>query len=413
MTLPASGDDCLDGGGEGVGPLVNELALSTTDGDLDGSRVLALRTAKKVEAGRSLGAASAVAVLPDSFSSALIRCEMLDPSLALLGRRSAAVCCAELFCREGAPDEADLAAPAAASPGAKKEFRTGLETVRVKRGAVKFSGPPVALLEFWSREKNGDMGDFDTVIGVASCTVADCSSSMKPSLSRMLITDRRLSLSAASRSVRIGSGNCRFLDSFPAVSAISSAASVLSFGGTGGGEFPARHESTFEVSATFEGILWLAEPTGDFVSWVVANLERGIGSCGDAGFSSGARPASAGSVSASTGRETGAGCAAVSGAAASLVLSPCTVDGAGTSEDGGIGEDSATVCLTSSSEVAGSFDSVLLSAVTGGSFRMPRSPSAAVIVTTDCLSGKPESISSVFSAEGEVSSGVDAARSLS
>jgi hypothetical protein len=127
ITLAASGEDCRDGGGDGVGPLVSELALSTTEGDLEGS--------------------PGAGALPESFSSALMRWEMLDPSLELLGRRSAAVCCWEAFGRYAAPDEADLVVPTGASSGAKKELRTGFDAVREKRGAVKPSGPIVALLE--------------------------------------------------------------------------------------------------------------------------------------------------------------------------------------------------------------------------------------------------------------------------
>jgi len=72
--LAASGDDSAEPGGEGDdGPLVSEMLLSTTEGDLECSRPAALRTAKKVEAGRALGTASAVTTLPESFWSAWIR----------------------------------------------------------------------------------------------------------------------------------------------------------------------------------------------------------------------------------------------------------------------------------------------------------------------------------------------------
>jgi hypothetical protein len=94
MFLVVSGDESLDAGGEGDAPLVNKLAPSATDDGRDVSRVLVLRTAKKVVAGRSLVvAASTTGVLPESFSSALMRCEMLEPSLlALLGLTSDACC---------------------------------------------------------------------------------------------------------------------------------------------------------------------------------------------------------------------------------------------------------------------------------------------------------------------------------
>ena len=87
--LFSSGDVSLDRGGEGVKPpLVRELARSATDGERAGSRTLPLRTEKKAEDGLSLGTPSVGApLLTDSISSALIRCEMLDPILPVLGAR--------------------------------------------------------------------------------------------------------------------------------------------------------------------------------------------------------------------------------------------------------------------------------------------------------------------------------------
>ncbi len=159
-------------------------------------------------------------------------------------------------------------------------MRTGFDTVLKNRGAEP-SGPLPGALEVWSGE-NGVRGDLDTAIGVACCTVADCNSSMKPSLSRMLMMERRLSLSGPSRSVRIGPGTIRLLGSMPAASpAASPVPASLSFSGTGGAEFPTRHESTFEVWAMIGGMVWVAT---DFVS-CVENLERGIRNCGEGAFS--------------------------------------------------------------------------------------------------------------------------------
>jgi len=88
--------------------------------------------------------------------------------------------------------------------GVRSEVRIGLETVLVNLpGDNPAPSVPamVDLLELESFGKNGLIGDLDTVIGVACCKVADRSSSMKPSLSVMLITDCRLSNSGAWRLV--------------------------------------------------------------------------------------------------------------------------------------------------------------------------------------------------------------------
>ena len=52
--LAASGEDSRELSGEGVPPRVIEVARSTTEGDLEGSRVLGFRTEKKVDDGRRL-----------------------------------------------------------------------------------------------------------------------------------------------------------------------------------------------------------------------------------------------------------------------------------------------------------------------------------------------------------------------
>ncbi len=107
---------------------MRELALSTTEGDLDGSRVPGLRTEKKVDDGLSLRSPSPPVVL-DSFSRALMRCEMRpSPALAVFGRRSDDEDCCEIF-RNAAPEELALVPGfAEASPGDKRLPWTGLES---------------------------------------------------------------------------------------------------------------------------------------------------------------------------------------------------------------------------------------------------------------------------------------------
>lgn len=94
-------------------PRVRELARSATDGERDGSRVLDFRTAKNVEDGTLLrgGGASLSPEEPESFSRALMRCEMLDPSLPLLARFFwwLDVCCWVILCKKAAPEDTDRA----------------------------------------------------------------------------------------------------------------------------------------------------------------------------------------------------------------------------------------------------------------------------------------------------------------
>lgn len=96
-------------GGVLVG-LAKELARSTTDGDLEGSRPL--RTEKKVDEGLSrLGASVLLASPPVDeaiFSSALMRCEILEPTLVFAVRFPPCCCCATLF-RYAAPELRDRA----------------------------------------------------------------------------------------------------------------------------------------------------------------------------------------------------------------------------------------------------------------------------------------------------------------
>ena len=83
-TCMPSGDDSFDlESGSAVDR--NEFARSITDGDLDGSRFL---TAKNVEDGRSRELTTGGASPDDaeSFSSALMRCDMLEPRLDFFSR---------------------------------------------------------------------------------------------------------------------------------------------------------------------------------------------------------------------------------------------------------------------------------------------------------------------------------------
>jgi hypothetical protein len=86
---------------DGVDACRKGLALSTTDGDLEGS--LLLRTEKKLDCGLSLPMRVGVGAGEspdgtDSISSALIRCEMLDPTVPLRTRLPF-VCCCVTLCR--------------------------------------------------------------------------------------------------------------------------------------------------------------------------------------------------------------------------------------------------------------------------------------------------------------------------
>ena len=126
-----SGDDSRESGGvPGVFCRVNEVARSATDGDLDGSRTLALRTEKNVDDGRADRPASSPSAVLESFSSALMRCEMLDPTPFLAARLLDDDCCV-ILCKNAAPDETVLAELGGTSLGVSNAPRTGLETVRI------------------------------------------------------------------------------------------------------------------------------------------------------------------------------------------------------------------------------------------------------------------------------------------
>lgn len=136
--LVDSGEDSPDSGGEGVATRVNEVARSATEGDRDGSRPAALRTAKNEAAGLSFGAGSALPPgMLESFSRALMRWEILDPSLLLFGRNSDEDCCWVILCRYAAPEEtalAELAELAETSPGRTIGPLMGFDTVLTMRG---------------------------------------------------------------------------------------------------------------------------------------------------------------------------------------------------------------------------------------------------------------------------------------
>ncbi|KAK5631950.1 hypothetical protein RRF57_007664 [Xylaria bambusicola] len=194
--LGASGVVSRERSGVG-GWRVSELARSMTEGDFDDSLVLCFRTVKKVEDGvTGLGRSSFE--LPDSASKALIRCEMLDPTLpffdcmlALDGLR------VRLF-RYAAPLEETLlgALPWDMSTGMRSEPRIGLDA---ERGRCAFF--LVGLLEVG---KTGVIGDLETSIDFASCTVAVCNSSINASSSNGSEGSLEDAL-LAGRSVLIGS----------------------------------------------------------------------------------------------------------------------------------------------------------------------------------------------------------------
>ncbi len=103
--LVVPGEDSLESGGDGVWFLVRECARSTTDGDLDGSRTLGFRTEKNEDDGRSARGwpSPAPPPLADSFSNALIRCDMLEPMFAFLGAKLLGEGCCVSLCRNAAP----------------------------------------------------------------------------------------------------------------------------------------------------------------------------------------------------------------------------------------------------------------------------------------------------------------------
>ncbi len=151
---------------------MTELARSATDGDREGSLDV-LRTEKKVDDGRFCSPSAPVEL--DNFSSALMRCEMLDPILELLGLASDEGCCV-ILCRYAAPDERALAELDVTSPGARKLPRTGFETVRVMaRGIPNSPSRPSVAARLGVAEPGNtdDMGDLETTTGCASSTVAD------------------------------------------------------------------------------------------------------------------------------------------------------------------------------------------------------------------------------------------------
>lgn len=85
--LYCSGEESRDIDGDGD-CLVRELALSAIDGDLEPPALCDFRTAKKVgvvpTAGPALCGATGVPVVLDSFSKALILCEIPDPTFTFL-----------------------------------------------------------------------------------------------------------------------------------------------------------------------------------------------------------------------------------------------------------------------------------------------------------------------------------------
>lgn len=89
MVTFASGECSLDAAAEGE-VRVNDVVLSATDGDLDGSRPFL--TEKKVDDGLELEG-DEPAESAESVSSALMRCAMLDPILFdFLARAPLAAC---------------------------------------------------------------------------------------------------------------------------------------------------------------------------------------------------------------------------------------------------------------------------------------------------------------------------------
>lgn len=99
-TLPSSASSWCEGVGDAALPC-SDLVLSTTDGALDVSRFC---TAKKVDDGRSrLTGRDWSPDVAESFSSALMRCEMLDPTLGFMVARLADCCCVTL-CKKAAPE---------------------------------------------------------------------------------------------------------------------------------------------------------------------------------------------------------------------------------------------------------------------------------------------------------------------
>lgn len=176
VVLGASGVGSRERSGVG-GWRVTELARSATEGDFDGSLVLCFRTVKKVEDG-VVGLGRSSFGLPDSASKALMRCEMLDPTLpffdwilALDGLR------VRLFKNVAPFDDTLLGMlPWDMSTGMRSDPRIGLDAARGKRGSFLGGLPGLG--------KTGVMGDLETSIGFASCTVAVCNSSIKASSSK-------------------------------------------------------------------------------------------------------------------------------------------------------------------------------------------------------------------------------------
>lgn len=155
-----SGEESVEPGGGADGPLVSELALSATDGERDGSRPLGFRTEKKLEAGRSFPEPSPPPALLDSFSKALMRWEMLDPILLLVGRNSADEFCCVILCRNAAPVETLLAELVETSPGVRMGPRIGFDTVLTMRGVDNEDKPLSTAVEgrrrFGSDGSDGD-----------------------------------------------------------------------------------------------------------------------------------------------------------------------------------------------------------------------------------------------------------------
>jgi hypothetical protein len=125
---------------------------------------------------------------------------------------------------------------------------------------------------------NGDIADFETVMGFACCTVADWSSSMRPSSSESVLTDRRLSFSGICRSVLISSvfRLDRLVDTDAVSEAMSASPSAVPTFISASTSSTASRLATMDGAATVVGLV--GEPC-------VENFETGIRICGDLGVS--------------------------------------------------------------------------------------------------------------------------------
>lgn len=152
---------------------MNEFVRSATDGDFDVLRALVLRTEKNAVDATEFGAVVPVAVAfgvkLESFSKALILCEIPDPRLTFFGIGLGA--CWLMRFKYAAPAETDLGASLRGFDtlgiSSILESEASFGGFEKARENLPFSTCLIGL------GKTGLMGDFETEIGFASWKTAD------------------------------------------------------------------------------------------------------------------------------------------------------------------------------------------------------------------------------------------------